>query len=62
MHVCDGGLGGGGGVVDDVCGAAVRVERAVDGQVEVGYDAMMGEYFAEVRLGDVLGELFDDDL
>ena len=54
--------GGGGGGEEDVRGAAVRVEGAVQRHVEVGDGAVRGEDLVQVRGQDVLGELLDDDL
>jgi len=55
VHAHDGGFGVGGLFVEDVGCAAVGVEGAVEGEVEVGDRAVGGEDFAEVGGEDVFG-------
>ena len=62
VHVRDGIFGVGSGLVENVCCAAVRHELAVHREVDVADGAVGAEDFAEVTVGDVFGEFFDDDL
>lgn len=48
--------------VEDVCSAAVCVELAVHGKVEVSDAAILAKDLSKVVLIDILGQLFHHDL
>jgi len=60
--MCDGALGVGCGVVENVGCAAVCHELAVHGEVDIVDGAVGAKDFAEVSFVHVFGEFFDDDL